>query len=80
MSLWTRCFGLKPDKRLIICFFLLHILIFITVLIAALIKYAVDDKSQVNTTAASPASSVPEVNVSSTAHVKVVKRDICTTV
>ncbi|OCT84351.1 hypothetical protein XELAEV_18022500mg [Xenopus laevis] len=63
----------------IICVFLLHILIFIAVLITALIKPAVDDKSQVNTTAASPAASIPEANVSSTAH-KVVKRDICTTV
>ncbi|OCT95150.1 hypothetical protein XELAEV_18012834mg [Xenopus laevis] len=48
---------------------------FIAVLIAALIKPNVYDKSK-GITAASPASSVPEGNVSSTAHAKVVKRDL----
>ncbi|OCT59538.1 hypothetical protein XELAEV_18000960mg [Xenopus laevis] len=66
MSLWARCL-------VRICVFLLHIRIFIAVLIIALIKPDVNDRSQVNTTTASPAS---EVNVSSPDQVKVVQRDL----
>ncbi|OCT72326.1 hypothetical protein XELAEV_18035300mg [Xenopus laevis] len=65
MSLWARCL-------VRICVFLLHIRIFIAVLIIALIKPAVNDRSQVNTTA----SLASEVNVSSPDQVKVVQRDL----
>ncbi|OCT60939.1 hypothetical protein XELAEV_18046963mg [Xenopus laevis] len=66
MSLWARCL-------VRICVSLLYIRIFIAVLIIALIKPDVNDRSQVNTTTASLAS---EVNVSSPDQVKFVHRDL----